>query len=182
LNCRRAKGGGPVTNVSLVLADPDTHRRQDLARSVVLAAQKAYDKEQKQQEKEERERESAAAAREGKFENDDNNNETEDDDDDDDIAMEMEMEMTMETNNGDSGKGNKGDDNYETHPAVETWDQTQEEENEGEDTSEKAVRLFAKHVNRMIARQHGITVVTSNSDDDEHEHENEQEIEETKKK
>lgn len=124
-----------ATETSLFLADPDSHQRYSLSRSVALAAQEEYDKDQK--ERDEREKGDQTA----------DGNDGEDDDD------------AMDTDND-------GDGGVEIKKAKSFFAESSEEEIEDEkhDPSEQAMKLFALHVNRMIARQNGITVVTSDDE------------------
>lgn len=124
-----------ANETSLFLADPDSHQRYSLSRSVALAAQEEYDKDQK--EREEREKGDQTA----------DGNDVKDDDD------------AMDTDND-------GDGDAEMKKAKSFFAESSEEEIQYEKKCpcEQAMKLFALHVNRMIARQNGITVVTSDDE------------------
>ncbi len=126
-----------ASETSLFLADPESHQRYSLSRSVALAAQDEYDKEQEEEEEEEGE---------------------EDNEDDMNIDNDSQENVEKAADKSEEGKLDN-----------EKEDGDDEEE---EDPSEQAMRLFSLHVNRIIARQNGITVVTS---DDEEEAKREEE-------
>mmetsp|Transcript_12129 Transcript_12129/g.28777 ORF Transcript_12129/g.28777 Transcript_12129/m.28777 type:complete len:498 (+) Transcript_12129:97-1590(+) len=78
-------------------------------------------------------------------------------DDDDDADNNGDGDVTMAGTESVPEADDGGKSDGEDEPESE----------EEEDTSEKAMELFSQHVNRVIARQNGIALVTSDDDDEE---------------
>lgn len=147
------------TEIPNLLKDPENQQRYSLSRSVALAAQEEYDRDQ--QEREERQNEEVNI-----------NKNNGDDEEDNDNGMNIDSNGDVEMTNTEYAM----DANDEEEKLDEEASNDGEEEEE--DPSEQAMRLFSLHVNRMIARQNGITIVTS--DDEETSVDNKKEEEETK--
>eukprot|EP00536_Pseudo-nitzschia_multiseries_P010344 jgi/Psemu1/326017/estExt_fgenesh1_pg.C_3110008 len=177
-NNRSGSGGADVSGM---LADPDAHTRQDRTRSVALAAQEAYDREQT-------ERETAAAnaddeppdeplsenkneekdGMELEFDDGDSDSDGDDNDNDNDNSnlKDEDAKDKDPDDKNDEQNDNKGMDG-DCSQEETAWDRDETESEPDEHPSDTAARIFARHVQRMVARHQGIAIVMSSDSEDE---------------